>query len=62
MTLRAKIDLAAATLICATVLYRIRYAHHHDRATNGAFIPCTISHTRSRMHWRGVTHTLLVGI
>jgi len=53
MTLRAKIDLESGNFnMRDPVIYRIKYAHHHRQATNGASIPCMILRTLYKMLWR----------
>ena len=57
-SLRAKIDMASPFMVMRDpVIYRIKFASHHQQAKNGAFTQCTILLIVSLMRL-SVLHTL----
>lgn len=58
--LRAKIDMASPFIVMRDpVLYRIKFAEHHQTGNNGAFIQCMILPIVFLMHWK-ISHILYV--
>ena len=48
--LRAKIDMASSFMVLRDpILYRVRFAHHHQTGDMGVFTQCTTSRTVFQM-------------